>query len=125
MRVEGTAGSWVGVWQPAGRQVRHFPAPEGWLRGVGLWSRDGELQLPYSTREMPCGVARVRAAESKAEQSTESGAGAGASPEADPLEAVAAPVAVARPVPLQQAPLGRVVTKTGKPGNEVTKLVTN
>jgi len=32
---------------------------------------------------------------------------------------------VARPVPLQQAPLARLVTKAEKPGNEVTKLVTN
>uniref|UniRef100_UPI0006E237B3 hypothetical protein n=1 Tax=Streptomyces graminilatus TaxID=1464070 RepID=UPI0006E237B3 len=63
LRVDGSgsAGSWVGVWRPAERQVRHLPAPAGWLPGAGLWSRDGELQLPYVTGEMPCGVARVRA----------------------------------------------------------------
>ncbi|WP_107484423.1 hypothetical protein, partial [Streptomyces reticuliscabiei] len=61
LRVDGSAGSWVGVWRPSERQLRHLPAPEGWLPGAGLWSRSGELQLPYVTGEMPCGVARVRA----------------------------------------------------------------
>jgi hypothetical protein len=116
LRVEGSAGSWVGVWRPAARQVRHLPAPEGWLPGVGLWSRDGELQLPYATVEVPCGVARVRA------EASENGTGTGTG---TPDPAPPAPVAVARPVPLQQAPLARLVTKVGKPGNEVTKLVTN
>ncbi|MGW1717200.1 hypothetical protein [Streptomyces sp. NPDC002156] len=112
LRVDGPAGSWVGVWRPAGRQVRHLPAPEGWLRGVGLWSRDGELQLPYATGEVPCGVARVRD-DARDEEADE-----------EPEESAPAPVVVARPVPLQQAPLARVVAKTGKPGNEVTTLVT-
>lgn len=144
LRVEGSAGNWVGVWRPAARQVRHFSAPEGWLPGVGLWSRDGELQLPYATGEVPCGVARVRAEEAEGceeggeGRASESGAGNGtwagtwAGAEAEtgaritgPESAPPAPVAVARPVPLQQAPLGRLVTKIGKPGNELTKLVTN
>ncbi|MGW3644621.1 hypothetical protein [Streptomyces sp. NPDC000878] len=117
LRIDGSAGSWVGVWRPAGRQVRHFPAPEGWLRGVGLWSRDGELQLPYATGEVPCGVARVRAEEPEEEAEGEATPG--------PEESAPTPVVVARPVPLQQAPLARLVTKAEKPGNEVTKLVTN
>ncbi|GAA3851139.1 hypothetical protein GCM10023084_01760 [Streptomyces lacrimifluminis] len=134
LRVDGPAGSWVGVWRPSERQVRHLPAPEGWLPGAGLWSRDGELRLPYVTGDVPCGVARVRAERSEGAAgsaacmtSTESqspspfGAGAAVGPE----PVAPAPVAVARPVPLQQAPLGRLVPKAGKPGNEVTKLVTN
>ncbi|MEW2114645.1 hypothetical protein AB0945_05545 [Streptomyces sp. NPDC005474] len=132
LRVEGPAGSWVGVWRPAARQLRHFPAPQGWLPGVGLWSRDGELQLPYATGEVPCGVVRVRASEAEvgAEDAASgaravTGASAGTRTETGPVVGPAAPVAVARPVPLQQAPLGRVVTKTGKPGNELAKLVTN
>ncbi|MDW4908188.1 hypothetical protein RB628_23285 [Streptomyces sp. ADMS] len=135
LRVEGPAGSWgagsggvrswVGVWRPAERQVRHFPAPEGWLRGVGLWSRVGELQLPYATREVPCGVARVWAEGAEGSEGAEEKGAALESGGATSTEADSpAPVAVARPVPLQQAPLGRLVTKTGKPGNEVTKLVT-
>ncbi len=131
LRVDGSAGSWVGVWRPSERQVRHLPAPEGWLPGAGLWSRDGELQLPYVTGETPCGVARVRAERSEghegaavAEACVTSQAGA-AQVATGPEPGAPAPVAVARPVPLQQAPLGRLVTKAGKPGNEVTKLVTN
>ncbi|WP_105971558.1 hypothetical protein [Streptomyces geranii] len=116
LRVEGAAGSWVGVWRPAGRRVRHLPAPEGWLRGVGLWSRDGELQLPYATGEVPCGVARVRVETRDDAQ--------GDARDGEPEVSAPAPVMVARPVPLQQAPLARVVAKSGKPGNEVTTLVT-
>ncbi|MFD8463346.1 hypothetical protein [Streptomyces antimycoticus] len=57
----GAAGRpWVGVWRPAERRLREFPAPEGWLPGAGLWTRDGELRLPYATPQVPCGLARVR-----------------------------------------------------------------
>ncbi|MDX2878349.1 hypothetical protein, partial [Streptomyces ipomoeae] len=49
LRVDGTRGTWVGVWRPTSRQVHHLPAPEGWLAGAGLWSREGVLQLPYAT----------------------------------------------------------------------------
>ncbi len=62
-RVDGRGGSerpWVGVWRPAERRLREFPAPEGWLPGAGLWTRDGELRLPYATPQVPCGLARVR-----------------------------------------------------------------
>ncbi|MFJ9897376.1 hypothetical protein ACIQPR_29015 [Streptomyces sp. NPDC091280] len=59
LRVDGPAGSWLGVWRPTDRQLLQLPAPEGWLAGVGLWSEDGVLQLPYATREEPCGVLRL------------------------------------------------------------------
>ncbi|AZQ40375.1 hypothetical protein EJ357_13550 [Streptomyces cyaneochromogenes] len=59
LRIGGPVGSWLGVWRPAERQVCHLPAPDGWLAGAGFWTRDGVLQLPYATREVPCGVARV------------------------------------------------------------------
>ncbi|AGP58248.1 hypothetical protein M271_34175, partial [Streptomyces rapamycinicus NRRL 5491] len=70
-RIDGRGGSgagagagagrpWVGVWRPAERRLREFPAPEGWLPGAGLWTRDGELCLPYATPQVPCGLARVR-----------------------------------------------------------------
>ncbi|MFJ7047327.1 hypothetical protein ACIQVC_28580 [Streptomyces sp. NPDC101112] len=58
LRVDGVRGSWVGLWRPASRQVHHLPAPEGWLTGAGLWTRDGVLQLPYATKMVRCGVAR-------------------------------------------------------------------
>ncbi|MFJ6082271.1 hypothetical protein ACIQI8_12790 [Streptomyces sp. NPDC092369] len=59
LRVDGPVGSWVGVWRPSERRMLHLPAPEGWLAGTGLWSTDGVLQLPFTTAEVPCGVARV------------------------------------------------------------------
>ncbi|WP_421106890.1 hypothetical protein [Streptomyces sp. NEAU-S77] len=61
IRIDAAAGGrpWVGVWRPSERRLRQFSAPEGWLAGSGLWSRDGELWLPYATRQVPCGLARV------------------------------------------------------------------
>uniref|UniRef100_UPI001F26D2BD hypothetical protein n=1 Tax=Streptomyces caniscabiei TaxID=2746961 RepID=UPI001F26D2BD len=59
LRVDGPRGSWVGVWRPSARRILHLPAPEGWLTGAGLWSREGVLHLPYATGEVRCGVARV------------------------------------------------------------------
>ncbi|WP_241267109.1 hypothetical protein [Streptomyces scabichelini] len=62
LRIDGAGGgSWLGVWRPAERRVHQLPAPEGWLTGAGLWTKDGVLQLPYATGMMPCGVARVEA----------------------------------------------------------------
>ncbi|MFD8608308.1 hypothetical protein [Streptomyces sp. NPDC059631] len=58
LRYEGAYGSWIGVWRPAERRVRHLPAPEGWLPGAGVWTGDGALRLPFSTGAVPCGVAR-------------------------------------------------------------------
>lgn len=126
LRVDNPLGGWVGVWRPAQKQMRHLPAPEGWLAGAGLWTLDGELRLPYSTAEIPCGVLHLPTGETAsgdpARPPGENASGdpvrdgAAASEEAspppdapsdtDPPEPV-----VARPVPLQQAPLGRLVTK--------------
>ncbi|MFI6013981.1 hypothetical protein ACIBAG_35130 [Streptomyces sp. NPDC051243] len=121
LRVDGPVGSWVGVWRPAERRVRHLPAPEGWLAGAGLWTRDGVLRLPYATREVRCGVARVEVPSAEAgATSTATGPGAPTgklwseteSREAGPPEpAVPTEPVAARPVPLQQAPLGNLVTK--------------
>ncbi len=129
LRVDGPTGSWVGVWRPAARQVEHLPAPEGWLTGAGLWTGNGELLLPYATDGMPCGVVRWAAAGSlsgEADDRRRPGSGepgpgetgvGGVGPE-DPDGGVDSasepgppePVAL-RPVPLQQAPLGNLVTK--------------
>ncbi|MCX4401089.1 MULTISPECIES: hypothetical protein [unclassified Streptomyces] len=89
LRIDGPAGSWVGVWRPAERQVHHLPAPEGWLAGTGLWTREGVLQLPYTTGTVRCGVTKVTAPAVPV-----------AAEAPRPLELTAA-----RPVPLQQAPL--------------------
>ncbi|CBG73564.1 conserved hypothetical protein [Streptomyces scabiei 87.22] len=59
LRLDGPRGSWVGVWRPAARRILHLPAPEGWLTGAGLWSREGILQLPYASGLVRCGVART------------------------------------------------------------------
>ncbi|MFI8092777.1 hypothetical protein ACIF9R_31390 [Streptomyces sp. NPDC086080] len=134
LRIDGAAGSWVGVWRPAERTVRHVPAPAGWLVGAGLWTADGALRLPYATRSVPCGVAVLRMPEQERRpEGLEVRPAAGDLPEvpgeppaghdeseACPIQlpSAAAPVAygfcealsAARPVPLQQAPLGRLVT---------------
>lgn len=60
LRIEGPVGTWVGIWRPAERRVRHLAAPKGWLTGSGLWTAEGVLRLPYATRETPCGVAELR-----------------------------------------------------------------
>jgi hypothetical protein len=134
LHIEGPLGGRVGVWRPAERRVHHLPAPAGWLPGAGLWTEAGVLRLPCATEETPCGVA-----ESAAPARTggtgdrgntggpgNTGAPGGAGPEGpvrngaavrgsdaprqsaepDPPEPV-----VPRPVPLQQSPLGRLVTK--------------
>ncbi|WP_316743038.1 hypothetical protein [Streptomyces sp. MK7] len=62
LHCQGPFGSWIGVWRPTERAVRHLPAPEGWLAGAGLWTEDGVLRLPYATAAVPCGVARWTAA---------------------------------------------------------------
>ncbi|GAA2475863.1 hypothetical protein [Streptomyces gobitricini] len=80
LRIDAAAGSWVGLWRPAGRRLHQLPAPRGWLAGAGLWSRDGVLRLPYATGTVPCGlarvdVARVEAARAGAERAGEAGRG--------------------------------------------------
>ncbi|GHD98203.1 hypothetical protein [Streptomyces alanosinicus] len=143
LRIDGPFGnSWVGVWRPAGRQLSHFPAPEGWLAGAGLWTRDGVLRLPYATEGTPCGVAGLTAPRGETgaggaglEGPVRDGTAAGASETSrratepdppEPAERTAAPArqeqaaeqapepvaepVTARPVPLQQAPLARLVT---------------
>ncbi|MEV7344300.1 hypothetical protein [Streptomyces sp. NPDC093544] len=92
LRIDGPPGTWVGLWRPTERLVQHFPAPEGWLTGTGLWSSAGVLQLPYATGSVAYGVARLQVPPEQPEQ-----------PERDdppPAERV-----TPRPIPLQQAPL--------------------
>ncbi|MEV3990947.1 hypothetical protein AB0J57_18755 [Streptomyces sp. NPDC049837] len=108
LRIDAAAGSWVGVWRPAGRRLHQLAAPEGWLAGAGLWSRDGVLRLPYATRAVPCGLARVEAAamavpeERVPHPATQSAQSEGAGGE--PSGRAVTP-GVCKPVPLQQAPL--------------------
>ncbi|MCS0605281.1 hypothetical protein NX794_29335 [Streptomyces sp. LP11] len=104
LRLDGAFGTWVGTWRPAERRVAHLPAPVGWLAGAGLWTPEGVLRLPYATRETPCGLADLTGPR---EMDTEPPGEGG---ELMAAAAVSDPVA-ARPVPLQQAPLGRCVTK--------------
>ncbi|WP_369177910.1 hypothetical protein [Streptomyces mutabilis] len=129
LRVDGALGSWVAVWRPDERRVRHLPAPAGWLAGAGLWTADGELRLPCATPQSPCGVARlpappdadgVRTREREAESSPPAeppapAPGQSPAPGAeDPSEGAEPDVPAPsppRPVPLQQAPLARPVTK--------------
>ncbi|MFD3734153.1 hypothetical protein [Streptomyces sp. NPDC058632] len=117
LRVDGALGSWVGVWRPARRRMRHLPAPEGWLAGTGRWTAGGELRLPCATPAMPCAVAVLHppGPERRSEQvRRETGEGSSAKLEQPFPQGESAPPAVPaarRPVPLRQAPLGRLVTK--------------
>ncbi|MFJ4538111.1 hypothetical protein ACIP39_19405 [Streptomyces tibetensis] len=151
LRVDGPTGSWVGVWRPAERRVHHLRAPEGWLTGAGLWTPEGVLRLPYATEAVPCGVAQVSpppAAEPepgaapgpRSEQEPQRERPWQPQPDAPPpghpgrLGAPGEPrppapaaqpptPSAARPVPLQEAPLGRLVTNQCRlawpPGSEV------
>ncbi|MER7482195.1 hypothetical protein ABTX60_31960 [Streptomyces sp. NPDC126510] len=134
LRVDGPAGSWVGVWRPAERRVHHLRAPEGWLTGTGLWTPEGVLRLPYATAAVPCGVAQVspppvaepepgaapgprpRQAQPSHQQPAAPPPGhpgpLAAPDEPRPPASAGPPPApsAARPVPLREAPLGRLVT---------------
>ncbi|WP_408991623.1 hypothetical protein [Streptomyces sp. 1268] len=103
LRIDGTPGSWVGVWRPAGRQLHQFAAPLGWVPGAGYWSRDGVLRLPYANGATPCGVALLDAPED-VEPSSVTGRTGGGEDGREPSAADTAP-AVCKPVPLGQAPL--------------------
>ncbi|MEV7405083.1 hypothetical protein AB0N93_32430 [Streptomyces sp. NPDC091267] len=103
LRIDAAAGSWVGVWRPAGRRLHHLAAPEGWLAGSGFWSRDGVLGLPYANGETACAVAHLEApadVERAGGQATPGCPGSGMQP-----SAAVAPPPVCRPVPLGKAPL--------------------
>ncbi|MEU6014359.1 hypothetical protein ABZ826_09960 [Streptomyces sp. NPDC047515] len=108
LRIDGAAGSWLGVWRPAGRRLHQLAAPEGWQAGHGVWTRDGVLRLPYADEHVACGVALLEApvdGEHGARPAREAGAESGMQPSAT---AVALPVC--KPIPLAQAPLtGRTV----------------
>ncbi|MGC5531936.1 hypothetical protein [Streptomyces sp. SR-10] len=106
LRIDGAAGSWVGVWRPAGRRLHQFAAPLGWAPGAGYWSRDGVLRLPYANGATSCGVAMLDAPQD-VEPSSETGRPGDTEGGAQPSAAVSAP-AVCKPVPLGQAPLHRV-----------------
>ncbi|MGV9272512.1 hypothetical protein [Streptomyces griseosporeus] len=130
LRVDGPFGRWVGVWRPAERQVHAFVAPPGWLPGAGRWTAEGVLLLPYATGEEPCALARVEAPAAVPVPAPEGVPVLGESPalpvdpavpvdpcaQVDPLsseaesEGPSEPV-TPRPVPLCEAPLGRLVTK--------------
>lgn len=110
LRIDGAAGSWVGMWRPADRRLRQLPAPAGWLAGSGTWNREGVLQLPCATESMPCAVVRAKAPAASvppAQTCPHETATEPAQPEAaggEPCKDSVSPV-VCRPVPLQQAPL--------------------
>ncbi|MDG9684973.1 hypothetical protein QC334_19915 [Streptomyces sp. DH18] len=105
LRIDGAAGSWVGVWRPAGRRLHQFAAPLGWAPGAGYWSRDGVLRLPYANGATSCGVAMLDAPQD-VEPSSVTGRSSDAEGGTQPSAAVSAP-AVCKPVPLGQAPLHR------------------
>ncbi|WP_406097475.1 hypothetical protein [Streptomyces sp. NBC_01013] len=107
LRIDGAAGSWVGIWRPSGRRLHHFAAPGGWLAGSGIWSRDGVLKLPYANGDAACAVALLTAptdVEPSGNAAPDGALGSCGQNDRQPSAAVAPP-SVCRPVPLGQAPL--------------------
>ncbi len=96
LRIDGAAGSWVGLWRPTGRRLHQFAAPDGWPAGSGFWTREGVLHLPYAQEGAPCSVALLEAPVDEPRRVTTSGTGASGSTPA---------FGVCKPVPLGQAPL--------------------
>jgi hypothetical protein len=119
LRADGPNGTWVAVWRPAQRRLRHLPAPVGWVRGAGLWTADGELRLPYTGGQAPCGLARITPSPPEPEplprQRAERAAAETGAPREDGGAEAGGPLAVRAaaftPVPLQQAPLARTGTE--------------
>ncbi|UCM87624.1 hypothetical protein [Streptomyces marincola] len=120
LRMTTNVADWVAVWRPQERELTHLAAPEGWLAGAGLWGADGRLLLPFAAAHTPCGLARldVPDPEPEPEPVSEPEPGPPAAREPAPgatggtaggagAQGPAAPVAVAKPVPLQQAPMAR------------------
>ncbi|MFF3844124.1 hypothetical protein [Streptomyces sp. NPDC002328] len=118
LRMEGPFGSWVGVWRPAERRLHQLAPPAGWLAGAGLWTEDGVLRLPYATETEPCGVALLTPPPPSA-PSLPAPPALDPHPESPSLDPLTSPPSLLsptsplapRPVPLQQAPLDRLVTK--------------
>ncbi|MER6125036.1 hypothetical protein ABT173_20820 [Streptomyces sp. NPDC001795] len=121
LRIDGAAGSWVGVWRPADRRIHHLAAPEGWLAGAGTWTREGVLRLPYATGAVRCGVARVELPRGTVAPSAKAPGATVPVPVPVPVptersagHTVQAPESTeqgaTRPVPLQEAPLRQRTT---------------
>ncbi|MCX4551426.1 hypothetical protein OG709_09510 [Streptomyces sp. NBC_01267] len=111
LRIDGAAGSWLGVWRPAARRLLQRAAPEGWLAGAGLWTAEGVLRLPCSTGPVPVSVVDIAPlGEVPCDLSIELSMGVGTEPAQvevpgqEPCGPPDTPV-VCKPVPLQQAPL--------------------
>lgn len=108
LRIDGPAGSWVGVWRPAGHAAASTRRPAGWQAGRGVWTRDGVLRLPYADGNVACGVALLEAPADE-EPGVWASSGSGAESGMQPSGG-AVPLPVCKPVPLGQAPLtGRMV----------------
>ncbi|MBO8184546.1 hypothetical protein [Streptomyces spirodelae] len=86
-------GTWLAVWRPGLRELRHLASPPGWLTGHGLWTADGELRVPYSTAHTPCGLARMRTPLPDEEKTAPASAPAAAAP------AAVGPVPAPEPMP--------------------------
>lgn len=61
LRVDAGGGTWLAVWRPGLKELRHIASPPGWLTGKGLWTAAGDLRVPYATAHDPCGLATMRA----------------------------------------------------------------
>ncbi|MGX9226840.1 hypothetical protein ACWV95_12065 [Streptomyces albus] len=81
LRVDAPHGTWPAVWRPGLKELRHLAGPPGWLAGKGLWTREGELRVPYSTAQNPCGLARMRVPLPDAAETLPTASGTGSAPD--------------------------------------------
>ncbi|GHJ21718.1 hypothetical protein ACH4LN_18300 [Streptomyces albus] len=81
LRVDAPHGTWPAVWRPGLKELRHLAGPPGWLAGKGLWTREGELRVPYSTAQNPCGLARMRVPLPDAADTLPTASGTGSAPD--------------------------------------------
>ncbi|MFH9398515.1 hypothetical protein ACH4JS_01840 [Streptomyces sp. NPDC017638] len=129
LRIDGARGTWVGTWRPAERRVRHLPAPEGWLAGAGVWTRDGVLRLPYATRTTPCGVSDLtaprgdtRSPEPSGRETTARRPEPAARPPASTKRPVSRPTAPTAPVPTGPVAAAPTVPRTAAPARPGTAV---
>ncbi|MFF9554351.1 hypothetical protein ACF1DY_00750 [Streptomyces albus] len=80
LRVDAPHGTWPAVWRPGLKELRHLAGPPGWLAGKGLWTCEGELRVPYSTAQNPCGLARMRVPLPDAADTLPTASGTGSAP---------------------------------------------
>ncbi|MET7638706.1 hypothetical protein [Streptomyces sp. NPDC005438] len=104
--------TWLALWRPTEQGLRHMPAPAGWFVGQGTLSPDGELRLPYSSPQNPCGLARLATGTVRLESAPRPHP---TSDEATSAKAEKSPSTSGEPTGEPQAPAKPPAERTGQP----------